>query len=210
MEKELNLLHINVNEKVEKKSGLSYLSWTYAWGEILKKYPESTYRVLKFENNLPYIYDQETGYMVFTEVTINNITREMWLPVMNGANKAMKSVKYTYKTKYGNKEVDSATMFDINKTIMRCLVKNLAMFGLGLYIYSGEDLPESSDEEIREQALLKEKEKEKAKKHIIDLINSAKNREEAISIFKNNPLFQKDEEVLKALKQDKFKEKQTK
>jgi hypothetical protein len=73
----------------------------------------------------------------------------MWLPVMDGANKAMKRQPYTYKVwdrynnKWQEKQVAAATMFDINKTIMRCLVKNLAMFGLGLYIYAGEDLPES-------------------------------------------------------------------
>ena len=80
---------------------------------------------------------------MFTKVTINGITKEMWLPVMDSKNKAMKKEPYTYTTKYGEKTVESATMFEINKTIMRCLVKNLAMFGLGLYIYAGEDLPEA-------------------------------------------------------------------
>ena len=71
----------------------------------------------------------------------------MWLPVMDGANKAMKRTPYKYQTKYnGEKTVEAATMMDINKTIMRCLVKNLAMFGLGLYIYAGEDLPETDKE----------------------------------------------------------------
>ena len=85
--------------------------------------------------------------MVFTSVTIDDITHEMWLPVMDGSNKTMKSVKYTYDTKYRkNIPVEAATMFDINKTIMRCLVKNLSMFGLGLYIYAGEDIPESEKE----------------------------------------------------------------
>lgn len=55
----------------------------------------------------------------------------------------MKHEAYTYTTKYGSKTVEAATMFDINKTLMRCLTKNLAMFGLGIYIYAGEDLPES-------------------------------------------------------------------
>jgi NH3-dependent NAD+ synthetase len=62
---------------------------------------------------------------------------------MDGKNKSMKKVPYTYSTKYGDKTVEAATTFDINKTIMRCLVKNLAMFGLGIYIYAGEDLPET-------------------------------------------------------------------
>lgn len=138
---ELNSL--NVNEYTEEREGLTYLTWSYAIQEVLKKYPSMDYKIKKFgEEQLPYVYDKETGYMVFTEVTLEGITREMWLPVMDSKNKAMKSEPYTYETKKGPKTVEPATMFDINKTIMRCLVKNLAMFGLGLYIYSGEDLPE--------------------------------------------------------------------
>ena len=141
------LFHLDVNDRVEKKktgnTQLSYLSWSWAWAEVKKRFENATYIIHKFENNLPYVYDENTGYMVFTSVTIDGITHEMWLPVMDGANKAMKSTEYTYSTKYnGEKTVEPASMFDINKTIMRCLVKNLAMFGLGLYIYSGEDLPE--------------------------------------------------------------------
>lgn len=137
------LFQINVNKHTEKKNGLTYLSWAYAWAEVKKRFVNATYAIKKFgEKKLPYVYDENTGYMVFTSVTIDDLTHEMWLPVMDGANKAMKSESYTYKTKYGEKTVEAATMFDINKTIMRCLVKNLAMFGLGLYIYSGEDLPE--------------------------------------------------------------------
>ena len=108
------------------------------------------------------MYDENTGYMVFTTVTIDGITHMMWLPVMDGANKAMKNQPYTYATKYnGEKTVDAATMFDINKTIMRCLVKNLAMFGLGLYIYAGEDLPEA---EVEEQKTAHEVAKKKLEK----------------------------------------------
>lgn len=135
------LSKVNVNDHTEKKNGLTYLSWPWAVSEIGKAYPDFTFEVKKFDG-LPYVYDERTGYMVYTEMTINGITREMWLPVMDGANKAMKSEPYSYKTKYGDKYVEAATMFDINKTIMRCLVKNAAMFGLGLYIYAGEDLPE--------------------------------------------------------------------
>ncbi len=132
---------INLNDKVEKKKDLTYLSWTYAWAEVQKHYPDANYEVMFFDG-FPYIYDPSTGYMVFTKVTIEGQTRQMWLPVMDGANKAMKVSEYTYPTRYGDKTVEAATMFDINKTIMRCLVKNLAMFGLGIYIYAGEDLPE--------------------------------------------------------------------
>lgn len=142
------LSNVNVGLHIEKKNGLSYLSWPYAWAEVKKIFPNATYKIKLFgEKSLPYVYDENTGYMVFTSVTIDDITHEMWLPVMDGANKTMKSVKYTYDTKYRkNIPVEAATMFDINKTIMRCLVKNLSMFGLGLYIYAGEDIPESEKE----------------------------------------------------------------
>ncbi len=137
---------INVNDKAEKKNGLTYLSWAWAWGEVKKVYPDATYQVLRDPNTAqPYFYDESLGYMVMTTATIQGQTLEMWLPVMDGANKAMKQTPYSYATRYGNKEVEAATMFDINKTLMRCLVKNLAMFGLGHYIFAGEDLPESDE-----------------------------------------------------------------
>lgn len=141
------LYQINVNDKAEDKNGLTYLSWAWAFAEFKKVHPNMTYEVKKFENGLPYVYDENTGYMVFTSVTVDGLTHEMWLPVMDGNNKAMKSKPYTFKTKYKEFTVQAATMFDINKTIMRCLTKNLAMFGLGLYIYAGEDLPDTDEEQ---------------------------------------------------------------
>lgn len=142
------LSQVDVKNKIEKKSGASYLTWSWAWGELLKNYPTATYEIIRYENSLPYVYDNATGYLVSTQITIEDITREMWLPVMNGANKAMKKSPYDYKTKSGVKNVEAATMFDINKTIMRCLVKNIAMFGLGLHIFAGEDMPESIPDEV--------------------------------------------------------------
>lgn len=143
---------INVNEHVEKKKTgernpdgsekfLTYLSWVWAWGQVKQLYPDANY-VVRHWDGKPYLNDEQLGIMVETSVTICGETITMWLPVMDGKNKAMKEQPYTYKTKYGDKTVDAATMFDINKAIMRCLAKNLAMFGLGLYIYAGEDLPE--------------------------------------------------------------------
>ena len=149
-----NLYALNVNDRTEKKNGLTYLTWAVAWAEFKKQYPSATYRIVKDANtNLPYFVDERLGIIVYTEVTVDGLTYEMWLPVMDGANKAMRLEPYTYqvwdkyKNNYVEKRVDAATMFDINKTIMRCLVKNLAMFGLGLYIYAGEDLPEETTEE---------------------------------------------------------------
>lgn len=160
------LFNLDVNSKVETKNGLSYLSWSWAWAEIKKKYPDAMYSVERFgENNAPYLYDEKLGYMVFTRVNIEGQEYEMWLPVMDGANKAMLDHEYTYivkKKTWNNairqyefteeeKKVAKASMYDINKTIMRCLVKNLAMFGLGLYIYSGEDLPEELKEDKQKE-----------------------------------------------------------
>ena len=153
------LNEVNVNDKTERKDNLTYLSWAWAWAEVKKRYPGATYEIVKF-NGLPYAFDPLTGYMVYTTVTIEGQTHEMWLPVMDSNNKAMKAEPYTIKTKYKEIEVKAATMFDVNKTIMRCLTKNLAMFGLGLYIYAGEDLPEKEAEE-REEAV-KEMGKKKA------------------------------------------------
>lgn len=167
---------VNVNGHTEKKktgnTELTYLSWPWAWAEVKKRYPEASYEIIRDEQGRAYFGDSDIGYMVYTKVTIEGITHEMWLPVMDGANKAMKKEPYTYKVKntsfkwakqaadgkyydkYGNeqteyieKTVEGMTAFDVNKTIMRCLVKNLAMFGLGLYIYAGEDLPMVEDAE---------------------------------------------------------------
>ena len=144
---------INVNSKVEKKNGLTYLSWAYAWGETKKVCPDATYLVGETD------YDEALGFMCHTAVTIEGETLEMWLPVMDGSNKAMKKTPYEIQNKWGSKQVAAATMFDINKTIMRCLVKNLAMFGMGIYIYAGEDMPtEDEDVVIKVKAPVKKKE----------------------------------------------------
>ena len=143
------LYYLDASSHIEKKNGLSYLSWPWAVAEVSKVCPDWSYEVKKFgEAQLPYTLDPKTGYLVYTSVTIKGVTHEMWLPVMDGANKAMRDVPYEYEVydKYKKqtvkKKVEAATMFDINKTIMRCLVKNLAMFGIGLFVYAGEDLPE--------------------------------------------------------------------
>jgi hypothetical protein len=155
---------IDVSDRIESKktssANLNYLSWTWAWSETKKKFPNAKYDIIKNEKGLPYFYDENTGYIVYTWVEIEGIRHDMWLPVMDGSNKAMKAKDYKYKTKYGEKEVTAATMFDINKTLMRCLTKNLAMFGMGLYIYAGEDLPEH-DKDIDIDKKIAEKDKNK-------------------------------------------------
>ena len=138
---------INVNDKVEKKGNLSYLSWAWAWDTFKKECPDATYSIAKNAEGMPY-FANEAGVMVYTKVTVDGVTHEMWLPVMDGQNKAMKATAYTYTTRQGEKTVEAFTMFDVNKTLMRCLVKNMAIFGLGLYIYAGEDLPEAEPVDV--------------------------------------------------------------
>jgi len=136
------LSSINLNDKVEKKKNLTYLSWAWAWGEVKKHYEDATYEVVTDHEGKPYLYDDALGYMVRTTVTIKGETLGMWLPVMDTSNRAMKSHSYDWTSRYSSGTVEAATMFDINKALMRCLTKNLAMFGLGHYIYAGEDLPQ--------------------------------------------------------------------
>lgn len=144
------LYSLDLSDKVESKNGLSYVSWANAWAAFKKVYPNATYTIVKNpQTNLPYFVDPDMGIMVYTQVCADRQTYEMFLPVMDGANKSMRTTPYTYQVWdkqnrcYVDRKVEAATMFDINKTVMRCLVKNLAMFGLGLYLYQGEDLPEN-------------------------------------------------------------------
>ena len=148
-----SLCALNLNDKIEKRNGLSYLSWSSAWLEFKSAYPTATYEIKKNPaTGLPYFSDPNIGIMVFTSITVEGITHEMWLPVMDAKNKAMKEAPYAYsawnaqKKCYEEKIVEAASMFDVNKTLMRCLTKNMAMFGLGLYIYNGDDLPQANEE----------------------------------------------------------------
>lgn len=163
------LYSMNLNDKCEKRENLTYLSWSNAWAEFKKAYPSATYRIITNpDTHLPYFSDPSIGIMVFTEVTANGQTHQMWLPVLNSAQRTMKLEPYKYQVwdkqtrQYTEKTVEAATMFDVNKTLMRCLVKNLAMFGLGLYIYGGEDLPETAEETSDPQTSTKPRRKKAA------------------------------------------------
>lgn len=136
---------INVNDKTEKKGHLTYLSWSWAWAEVKKLYPDATYSYYRSpETNLPFSFKEGVGGFCHTSVTIQGETLEMWLPIMDNRNQAVRE--------------PSATQ--VNNTLMRCLTKNLAMHGLGLYIYAGEDLPHMSDEEIIQSSKSNTKKKE--------------------------------------------------
>ncbi len=118
---------INVNDKTEKKGGLTYLSWAWAWGEVKKLYPDATYGIYENEKGWNYFTDGRTCW-VKTGVTIENIEHIEYLPVMDYKNNSITA--------------DKVTSFDVNKAIQRSLTKAIARHGLGLYIYAGEDLPE--------------------------------------------------------------------
>lgn len=137
---------------------LSYISWSYAWGIFKQLYPDAHYEIVKNpETNLPYFYDPEAGIMVYTRITANHETHEMWLYVMDNQNQAMRFVPYTYQQwnsksrAWEERGVRAATMADVNKTVMRCLVKNMSIFGLGLNIYAGSDLPDFNIEPEEEK-----------------------------------------------------------
>lgn len=124
----VTLNNINVNGKTEKKNGLTYLSWAWAWSEVKKLFPDATYTIYENVDGWNYHTDGRTCW-VKTGVTINGTEHVEYLPVMDYKNK---SIPY-----------ESVTSFDVNKAIQRSLTKAVARHGLGLYIYAGEDLPES-------------------------------------------------------------------
>jgi len=134
---------INVKGLAKDRNGLTYLPWAKAWDLFKHNCPEATYEVKKNEQGLPY-FESALGFMVYTSVSVGEVTHEMWLPVMDGANRALKAQAQEFQ-KMGKDgkpytvTVPAATMSDVNKAVMRCLTKNLAMFGLGIHIYEGED-----------------------------------------------------------------------
>jgi hypothetical protein len=119
------LSSVNVNEKTDKKMNLTYLSWAWAWGILMEHYPFATYT-----------FDEEATssngtVMTNCTLTIGNLERSMFLPVMD----------------YKNNSIANPTSRQVSDTRMRCLVKCMAMFGLGHYIYAGEELPDSKVDE---------------------------------------------------------------
>ena len=124
------LNQINVNEHTEKKNGLTYLSWAWAWSEVKKAYPNANYKIYETPNGCFYFTDGKTCW-VKTSVIIEGLEHIEYLPVMDNYNKSI--------------PLEKVTSFDINKAIQRSLTKAAARHGLGLYIYAGEDLPDGED-----------------------------------------------------------------
>lgn len=124
------LSKLDVSKYIEKKNGLNYLSWANCWGELLKRYPDSTYRVISDPEGLNYHTDGKTCW-VEVGVTVQGLERIETLPVMDYRNASIPR--------------DKVTSYDVNKAIKRCMVKAIGLHGLGLYIYAGEDLPEDDE-----------------------------------------------------------------
>ena len=138
---------INVNGKTEKKNGLTYLSWAWAWAEVKKLYPDATYTVYERDTEfgpVNYFTDGRTCW-VKTGVTINSIEHIEELPVMDFKNRSI--------------PLDAVNSMDVNKAIQRSLTKACARHGLGLYIYAGEDLPEDEAEQEKPKAKAKPEDK---------------------------------------------------
>ena len=124
------LSKINVNENIEKKGNLSYLSWTWAWSKLMEHFPDSYYHFedRKLENGTV-----EVTCILSIHKGDQSVSRHMWLPVMD----------------HKNNSIINPSSRMVSDAKMRCLVKAIGIMGLGLYIYAGEDLPAAEKERIR-------------------------------------------------------------
>ena len=167
------LNNINCNEHTEKKNGLTYLSWAWAWAEVKKAYPDSFYTIYERENGIPYFTDGKNCW-VKTGVTIQGLEHIEYLPIMDYRNQSI--------------PLDKVSSIDMNKAIQRSLTKACARHGLGLYIYAGEDLPES-EKDIQAKRL----------EEVLKAIKKAQNKAELSSIYNANSELHKNTDFISAL-----------
>ena len=185
------LSQVDCSEHTEKKGKLTYLSWAWAWGVLMEHYPTATYEFGAFtseENNMnDVMFYPDGSASVFVTVDIEGLTRSMWLPVMD----------------YKNNAISNPNSRQVSDAKMRCLVKCIAMFGLGHYVYAGEDLPPSSDEEEKEKVEEETKEVKKEptvnyEKFSESLIETANLMEETVSGLES--LWKSNKDTIKELK----------
>lgn len=160
------LYAINVSDKTEKKNGLTYLSWAWAWAEIKKIHPYAIYTIYENSNGWFYHTDGKTCW-VKTGVTIEGTEHIEYLPVMDNKNRSIPA--------------ESVTSFDVNKAIQRSLTKAVARHGLGLYVYAGEDLPD--DEKEAKNPREEKKPKKVDSDTIILAVKMAKTKDELVKIW---------------------------
>jgi hypothetical protein len=165
------LNQINVSDHIEKKGEFSYLSWPFAVAQLRLADSAALWEVRRFEG-LPYLRT-EIGFFVEVAVTVQGITLSQIHPVLDGKNRP----------------IVEPTAFDINTSIQRCLVKAIALHGLGLYIYAGEDLP-SGEEQVKPQPKVMPIQNQRAitpaqLRYLKRLISDAKSSEEHIKDYFN-------------------------
>lgn len=193
------LSKVDIDGYVEKKptsNDLKYLSWMAAWKLVNEQFPDDVSFQIKEWDGKPYLVDEPLGIMVQTSITIAGITRSQHLFVMDSKNKAQRTVPYTIQKKGRDGKitdtvVEAATMFDINTAIMRCLAKNLAIFGLGYELYLGEDIMKYLQNEEQKRIEAEEAKKqeeymaelEKQADSAIERINAQTDRNELIALL---------------------------
>ena len=168
---------INCNGHTEKKNGLTYLAWAWAWQMVKENYPTASYTIYENAEGLNYHTDGRTCW-VKTGVTIEGLEHIEYLPVMDYRNASIPK--------------DKVTSMDVNKAIQRSLTKACARHGLGLYIYAGEDLPSGEAEKMSADD---EADYELA----CQRIKEAKNRDELMAIWNDCPRFHTRQEFVDRL-----------
>ena len=171
------LQSINCNGHTEKKGGLTYLSWAWAWQMVKKNFPDAFYTIYENKDGLNYHTDGRTCW-VKTGVTVNGLEHIEYLPVMDYKNNSIPLAK--------------VTSTDVNKSIQRSLTKACARHGLGLYIYAGEDLPAGEAEAVKEQMA-------EAVEEALVAVKEAKTREELVRLWKELPGLHANQRFIDAL-----------
>jgi hypothetical protein len=154
------ILKIDLKDIVRQKNNLDYIPWMTAWTGLKTIYPDATYEIVRTEYSSPLWGDAETGYEVRTRITANNETHEMWRPIID----------------FRNKIIAKPSMADVNSAMMRCLAKNVAMFGYGSHVYAGEEF--YNDQIGNEIKVLQDQILELAKQ-----MSAAKRKDEAIKLI---------------------------
>lgn len=137
-----DLLKLDVSKFIEKKQGLSYVSWAHAWAMALEADPDANFTVHRFGDEC--LMRVNGTAMVWVDVSLFNKTVTAWLPVMD----------------HRNKPIANPDAFQVNTALMRCLTKSLAFHGLGLNVYAGEDLPLEIPGEDEKKPVVSGKKKE--------------------------------------------------
>lgn len=186
------LFSVDVSRYIEKKNGLSYLSWANAWAELKKRFPDAFYTIYETSEGRPYFTDGRTCW-VKTGVTVNGIEHIEYLPIMDFRNQSI--------------PLERVTSMDMNKAIQRSLTKACARHGIGLYVYAGEDLPEASDGSVANvvkptKKVTTEKEDKKLQEAFETLkseIDKAPSIQSLTDLYQKNPGLQTYQPFLDAL-----------